>query len=176
MEAIIAVNKKNIIGNENTIPWYVPEDLQYFRKTTEQQIVVMGRKTFESLPKGPLPKRINIVLTKEPEKFKHLETKYKDKQLLFKSANDFTLTWENIKNKYPNKKWFVIGGSEIYNYFFPNYNKVHLTFIMNDEDGDTISPFSIERLKEHGLYITHRGLVQESKNNTQFQHIIYEKS
>ena len=61
MEAIIAVNKKNIIGNENTIPWYVPEDLQYFRKTTEQHIVVMGRKTFESFPKGPLPKRIKIV-------------------------------------------------------------------------------------------------------------------
>ena len=155
MEAIIAVNKKNIIGNKNTIPWNVPEDLQYFRKTTEQHIVVMGRKTFESLPKGPLPKRINIVLTKDPEKFKHLETKYQDKQLIFKHSNDFTSTWESIKKKYPNKKWFVIGGSEIYNYFFPYYNKVHITFIMNDDDGDITSPFSIEKLKEYKLYITY---------------------
>ena len=53
MEAIIAVNKKNIIGANNKIPWYVPEDLQYFRQKTQHHIIIMGRKTFESFHPTP---------------------------------------------------------------------------------------------------------------------------
>lgn len=175
MEAIIAVNRKNIIGKDNTIPWNVPEDLQYFRKTTENHIIVMGRKTFESLPKGPLPKRINIVLTSDPEKYKHLETKYQNRQLMFKNTEEFASMWETMKRENPEKKWFIIGGSQIYDYFYPFYKKIHITFIMDDQDGDTKSPFTIETLKQHKLNITYRGLIQTSKSETQFQHIIYEK-
>ena len=104
MEAIVAVNKKNIIGNENTIPWYVPEDLQYFRKTTQNHVVIMGRKTYESFPNGPLPKRLNIVLTRTPDKMKHLESTYTNKQLLVTTPEDFLSMWKREKDKNSDKK------------------------------------------------------------------------
>ena len=62
-ELIVAFNKNNVIGINNTIPWYVPEDFNQFSKTTKDHIVVMGRKTFESLPNGPLKNRINVAIT-----------------------------------------------------------------------------------------------------------------
>ena len=64
---IVAQSKNRVIGNNNTIPWYVPEDLKRFRDLTLHSIVVMGRKTFESLPNGPLKNRINIVITNNPK-------------------------------------------------------------------------------------------------------------
>lgn len=176
MEAIVAVNRKNIIGNENTIPWYVPEDLQYFRKTTQNHIVIMGRKTYESFPNGPLPKRLNIVLTRNPDKMKHLESKYTNKQLLITTPEEFLTMWKRERNKNLNKKWFIIGGQQIYDYFFPYYEKLYVTFIMNNANGDTSSPFTVEKLKEHNFNIVERGTVQKSKSDVQFQHIIYEKS
>ena len=63
-ELIVACTPSGVIGNNNTIPWHIPEDLTHFRKITEGHIVIMGRKTFESLPNQiPLKKRYNIVLT-----------------------------------------------------------------------------------------------------------------
>ena len=64
-ELIVAFNKKNVIGNNNTIPWYVPEDLLYFKNITKDNIIIMGRKTFDSLPNGPLKNRIHIVITNQ---------------------------------------------------------------------------------------------------------------
>jgi len=62
-ELIVACTKDGIIGYNNKIPWHIPEDLKYFRNTTLNSIVIMGRKTFESLPNGYLKNRINIVIT-----------------------------------------------------------------------------------------------------------------
>ena len=61
---IIALNEKNGIGLNNEIPWKCPEDLRFFRQMTENNVVVMGRKTWESLPHRPLKNRINIVLSR----------------------------------------------------------------------------------------------------------------
>ena len=66
---IMAYTPEGIIGKDNKMPWHIPEDLQNFRKITTNNIVVMGRKTFESLPNGKLPNRINIIVTKFPEKY-----------------------------------------------------------------------------------------------------------
>ena len=67
MYLIVAFNKQNVIGFNNTIPWYIPEDLQNFKRLTNNHIIVMGRKTFESFPNGPLKNRIHVVITNQTE-------------------------------------------------------------------------------------------------------------
>lgn len=173
MEAIIAVNKKNIIGANNKIPWHVPEDLQYFRQKTQGHIIIMGRKTFESFPKGPLPKRINIVLTRESDKYKHLEQQYSN--LLFRNIDELTVTLQKLNDEEPNKKTFVIGGTQIYEQLFSECIKIHITRIESEEEGDAENPFTEERLKTNLFSISEQSDVKSSKNNITFQHITYEK-
>ena len=66
LNIIVAMTKSNVIGNKGHIPWNIPEELEIFKKITENNIVVMGRNTWESLPpeKKPLPNRINIIVSK----------------------------------------------------------------------------------------------------------------
>ena len=100
-ELIVAFNNKNVIGINNTIPWYVPEDLKQFRKTTKDHIVVMGRKTFESLPNGPLKNRINVVITN-----KTIESHNAD--VYFCNFDDSFALLEKLQ-KETEKKVFIIG-------------------------------------------------------------------
>jgi hypothetical protein len=73
MNLIVCFNQKNVIGAKNAIPWHLPSDLKRFKHLTQGHIVVMGRKTYESLPVKPLPNRINIVITSNPENFEPKE-------------------------------------------------------------------------------------------------------
>ena len=63
-ELIVAMSKNGVIGNNNKLPWYIPEDLVNFSELTKGHIIIMGRKTFESLPNGPLKNRLNVVLSR----------------------------------------------------------------------------------------------------------------
>ena len=72
MHLIVAVNQKNVIGKNNNIPWHISEDLK-ISKVTNNNIIVMGRKTYESLPQKPLPNRINVVITSQPENYENNE-------------------------------------------------------------------------------------------------------
>ena len=92
-ELIVAFNKKGVIGKDNTIPWHVPEDLKYFQKTTKGHIIVMGRKTYESLPNGPLKNRINIVITNNPSQYTETET------LFFTSMTDAQSVIRRLQDK-----------------------------------------------------------------------------
>ena len=65
ISAIVAVANNNVIGKDNDIPWYLPADLKYFKKTTLGHHIIMGRNCFESIGK-PLPKRTNIILSRNP--------------------------------------------------------------------------------------------------------------
>jgi len=65
ISAIVAKDLNNVIGKDNDIPWYLPNDLKYFKKTTLNHHIAMGRKCFQSIGK-PLPKRTNIIITKNP--------------------------------------------------------------------------------------------------------------
>ena len=96
-ELIVALTPNLVIGKDNTIPWYVTEDLQLFKKLTSQNIIIMGRKTYESLPKKPLPNRCNIVLTSNPDKYNNEEN------LIF-------TTEEQLMNKVTEQKdrWVVL--------------------------------------------------------------------
>tara|TARA_B110000037_G_C16850491_1_gene395666 strand:- start:142 stop:639 length:498 start_codon:yes stop_codon:yes gene_type:complete len=119
MKAILAVDNFNGISKKGMIPWHKPNDLKFFKKITTQtylpnkiNAVLMGRKTWESLPRKFLLNRINIVLTRNPIKYQ----RYQDANLIFVSS---IIAAKNfVRNKYIIETLWVIGGAEIYNEVF----------------------------------------------------------
>lgn len=135
MNMILAITKNGIIGIDNKIPWYIKADLQRFRELTTNHIVVMGRKTFESLPNGPLKNRINIVITRDPT---NQTTQYAN--VYFTTIDGIDELIEKIQHQEPStpkKQVFIIGGAQIYNYFLNQTQKIYVTLIDKDIDGDT---------------------------------------
>jgi len=122
--------EKRVIGNNGSLPWRIKEDLERFKQTTMNHVVIMGRKTFESIGK-PLPKRVNIVVTRSID-FAHegVVTAYSFEDALDKA-------YARAKNK---KEIFVIGGAEIYKEALPYADKLYLTLIDGDFEGDTFFP------------------------------------
>ena len=132
---IWAQDKNGGIGYKGQLPWHIPEDLQNFKKLTLNSTILMGRKTWESLPIKPLPKRRNIVLTRK--KNLEVESYQSIDECLTKLTND---------NIY---ELFIIGGSTIYNSFIDKAEQLHITLI--DEKTkhiDTIFPLNIDQLEK----------------------------
>ncbi|WP_432204478.1 dihydrofolate reductase [Cetobacterium somerae] len=131
LSLIVAMDENNLIGCNNKMPWNIPEDLSLFKKITTNSIVIMGRKTFESIGK-PLPNRINFVLSRD-KNFFHKDIK------IFNCPNNALETALSLKSSY-NKEIFIIGGKTIYEYFLPFINELHLSFIKGKYFGDTFFP------------------------------------
>ena len=119
---IVAVDSKNGIGKDNTIPWNIPEDMKHFynittQDNTKKNVVIMGRKTWESIPEThkPLKNRINVILTKN-----HIWLE-RNKEVLGEHYNDSNIRINNsftdVINYYDDKSYnvFIIGGAQIYN-------------------------------------------------------------
>lgn len=125
---IVAKSSNNIIGYNNKIPWKSKKDLAYFKKITENNIVIMGRKTFESLNNKPLINRKNVVITRNTE----LESE---------DVKVFSCIEEAINfNKKQEKDIFFIGGSKIYEECIKYCDKLYITEICNIIEGDTYFP------------------------------------
>jgi dihydrofolate reductase len=135
---IAAVAENRVIGKDGDIPWDIPEDLQHFKQKTTGHTVIMGRKTFQSLPDSfkPLPDRQNIVLTRsdfEPE----------NESVIV--ANSLRDAWQKAEND----KVFIIGGAGIYKQTIEEADKMILTEIHEEHEGDTYFPeFSQKNWKE----------------------------
>lgn len=122
---IVATTQNNVIGKDNQMPWHLPADLAWFRQNTTGKPVIMGRKTFESIGR-PLPKRINIVLSRQP--FEHEGVTWKDS---LESAVNFVKDSEEI---------VLIGGGELFKQYLPKADKLYLTQIQAEIEGDTFFP------------------------------------
>lgn len=123
---IAAVGKNGVIGKNNSLPWNLPADMKHFRELTLGKVVIMGRKTFESIG-NPLPKRINIVLTKK-------------KDYNAEGCNVFNSVNEALAEAKSHGEIMIIGGAEIYTLFLPLVNKMYLTLIDAEIDGDSYFP------------------------------------
>jgi dihydrofolate reductase len=127
---IVALDEKNGIGRQNKLLCRLSGDMKNFKELTTGHPVIMGRKTFESLPNGALPNRVNIVLTKDEEKI------YDD--AISCNSIDEVMNLRVIKNC---EKCFVIGGAEIYKHFFDRADKLYVTSIRHTfEDADAFFP------------------------------------
>jgi len=124
---IVAIAKNNAIGKDNQLLWHISEDLKRFKQITSGHQIIMGKKTYESLPKRPLPNRTNIVITDVPgEKFEGCVTVYSIEEAL----HYCTETDES----------FVIGGGSVYRQFLPYTNKLYLTLVDKDFEADIFFP------------------------------------
>ena len=124
-------DKKHGIAKNGVIPWNVPSDRAIFKKVTSNKIVVMGRKTWESLPKKPLPNRVNYILTHD-ESFKvDLPNTY--------VIHDI----EPILELGRNNDVFIIGGKQIYNLFFKYATGLIISKLDEDYQCDTIMEYDL---------------------------------
>lgn len=129
LSIIVAKANNNIIGGNNKLLWHLSKDLKRFKEITTGNTIIMGRKTFESLPKI-LPNRHHVVITSNKD---------------FKVDSDRVTIVNNIEeivDKYKDsvEEAFIIGGGEIYNILLPYTNKLYLTRIYKDFEGDTYFP------------------------------------
>jgi dihydrofolate reductase len=129
---ITAHTKSRVIGLKNKLPWHIQKDLTLFQKTTRNHILIMGRKTFESIGK-PLPNRISIILSKK------LAPKT-TKNLIIVSTISTALHKAKQIQKATNKKIFVIGGSQIYRQFLPYANNLIISHVKKSYNGDKKFP------------------------------------
>jgi dihydrofolate reductase len=141
MDMVVAVNKNGIIGRNNKLLWDIPEDMKHFRRLTNHSIIVMGRRTFDSLPFGPLKSRINIVITSTPNKYKD---GYKNNDVIFCNLDESKEILKKLQTN-TNKGIFIIGGAEIYKYFFSKCKNIYVTHVDTDErEGVSIKSILIE--------------------------------
>lgn len=123
---IVAIAQNGTIGDKNSLLWHIKEDMRFFRTTTSEHAVVMGRKTFESLGSRPLPKRTNIVITRADRAFEGALTAHSLEEAIRLAEGD-----EEI---------FIIGGAQIYREALRIADRMYITRVMHDYEGDTSFP------------------------------------
>lgn len=130
---------RKVIGKNNSLPWHLPSDLQRFREYTKGNAVIMGRKTFESIGRI-LPKRDNIILTRNPD-FR-VPGAYVFQDL------DRALQFASVRNH----ETFIIGGQEIYQLALSRVDRIYLTEVKESFEGDTFLP-SIDFSEFKSMYL-----------------------
>lgn len=141
---ILATNNKNGLGINNEIPWHSSADFKHFKEETTGKIVIMGFKTWKSLPRKPLPGRLNIVLLSRD--YDDREPVDADPSVLFMPEDNI---WNIISN---NPDCVVIGGARIYKLALPFVDTIVLSTINDDTDCDTF--FNLEmQAKENNLQL-----------------------
>lgn len=160
ISAIVAVAKNNVIGRDNDIPWYLPADLKYFKKTTLDHHIIMGRKSFESIGR-PLPKRTNIIITRNP---------------FFIASNCLvTRTAEEalmIAQQHDESEVFIIGGAQIYDLTKDYWDRLYLTEVDLEVEGDVLFP---ELNMDEWTLISEAPHKADEKNEYDYNFKIYER-
>jgi len=125
---IAAVADNYAIGKSNNLPWHLPADLKHFRQLTTGHAVVMGKRTFESLPKGPLPNRRNIVLT----------------SVMSEGVNKGYFEADSLEDAFylceHEEHVFIIGGDRVYKQSIDKVDSMYITWIHQTFSGDTFFP------------------------------------
>ena len=129
IKLICAISKNNVIGNENKLPWNLSEDLKRFKKLTSNNLIVMGRKTFDSIGR-PLPNRKNIVLSNNL----NLEI---DGVEVFNSPDEVISLYKEIPEK---KDMYIIGGTFVYKLFLEYCDYLYITYVDKNFEGDAFFP------------------------------------
>lgn len=125
---VVAIGVNNVIGINNDLPWYYPEDLKYFKTITTGKTVVMGKKTFQSIidRNGKiLPNRKNVVITKD------IDFKFENVIVINDVDNYLNNVTEDI---------YVIGGSQIFDIFLPYADNLYITHVNKEYPGDRFFP------------------------------------
>nr|WP_270182078.1 dihydrofolate reductase [Alkalihalobacillus sp. CinArs1] len=156
---LLAMDENHLIGKNNDLPWHLPADLAYFKKMTLQKSIVMGRKTFESIGK-PLPGRESYVITRRELSIKNVTILHSIEEFLKMAEED------------NEKEWFVIGGAEIYRQLLPYADRLYITEIHNEFQGDAyFTDLKSEDWVEKSRDINKK----DEKNPYDYDFVIYER-
>lgn len=160
VSAIAAMAQNRVIGYENRIPWYLPADLKYFKRTTLNHHIIMGRKSFQSIGK-PLPKRTNVVITRDP---------------FFVASN--VLIARSIEGAleiaYDNgeEEAFIIGGGQIYEQSRQYWDRLYLTVVDIEVKGDVYFP-AIE--EDEWRLVSEERHAADERNEYSYAFQVYER-
>ncbi len=164
---IVAFAKNNVIGNDNKLLWHLPADMRYFKNLTTGHIIIMGRKTYDSIGK-PLPNRENIVISRS----KNLQIEgcivVNSLEMAIEKAKEINKNL-NVENQ---KTVFIIGGEQIYKIGLPFAQKLYSTNIEANFDGDAFFPninIDIWKLENKESF------KKDEKNNYDYQFLTYQK-
>lgn len=123
---IVAIAENNVIGKDNDLIWHLPDDLKHFKSKTSGHTIIMGRKTFESIGSKPLPKRENIVISRNPQP--PVE------------GVIFTTSLEEALKHSSDQEPFIVGGAEIYRQSMGIVDVMEITRVHESFEGDTFFP------------------------------------
>lgn len=129
---IAAMSNNRVIGKENSLPWHLPNDLRFFKESTMGKPIIMGRKTFESIGR-PLPGRLNIVVTRNPDWGDDRVTVVSDLEKAIEVASG------EAANK-GSDDIMIIGGQQIYTQALPLADRLYLTLVDTEIEGDAFFP------------------------------------
>lgn len=155
------MNKKSLIGFNNQIPWHLPADLKYFKKVTLNHHILMGRKCFNSIAK-PLKNRTNIIITRDPN--------FIVTDCIIKNSIEAGIQYAFNNSE---TELFIIGGGEIYLQSMDYLNKIYVTWVDFDGDGDIYFP---------EINFTNWKLISEEKhssdeiNTMNYSYCLYERN
>jgi len=168
INVIACINKKFAIGKDGGLMFHIGNDLKNFKRMTLNNVVIMGRKTFESLPNSsPLKERINIIITRD-ENFS-VDSAFENVYIVHSPSEAIELS----ECLFDDKKIFVIGGESIYKWFLDNdlVSKMYITEVNNDDDGDSYFPNVFDK-----FYLFYQSYTQRQRTDeTTYKFSIYEK-
>lgn len=131
---VVAKAENGVIGKDNALPWHLPEDLKYFKRVTMGRPIVMGRLTFESIGR-PLPGRANIVITRQADwQANGVQVAHSLEQAVALAE----------KSERPDEWVMVIGGANLYKQALPNCDRLYLTQVHAEVDGDAFFPSLVD--------------------------------
>ena len=167
---IAARSHNNVIGNLNTLPWYLPSDLKHFKTLTQGSVVVMGRKTYESIGK-PLPNRLNVVVSSQ-NSFNAPEG-----VVICTTPNEAIKASRVMCIKHQIENIWIIGGAGIYQQFIKRADRMILTTLEKDCNGDITFPLfkqELWELKETNKYSDPQGYLLDKPEELGLDYTIEE--
>jgi dihydrofolate reductase len=145
---IVAVSEDWGIGKDNELLWHISEDLKRFKRLTTGNTVVMGKKTWESLPRRPLPGRKNIVLTDN------------SKEIIENAITCYSIE-DALRNCTTDEEIFIIGGGSIYRQFMPLADRLYITHVHKKAPADIFFPeidLNIWKITEEEEFLSDEGI------------------
>jgi dihydrofolate reductase len=161
---IFAMDEARGFGKDNKMPWYLPADFAYFRRMTLDHTILMGRKTFDSIGKKPLPKRHNVILTRDED--------FAAEGCDIVHSVEEALECFGRGGSGEDKELFVIGGVEVFRKFMPHADRMYVTEIAHQFEVDTYFPQIIEA---EWREVAREAGVKDEKNVYDHDYVIYER-
>ena len=165
---IVALANNRTIGIDNKLPWYLPNDLKYFKQVTMGKTIIMGRKTYESIGK-PLPGRINIVITRQAD---YLPPNGNDSVKVVASLTAAQQLAQDIALINGHNEALIIGGAEIYSQALPLVERMYLTEVHADVEGDAFFP---QYDKAQWQAVAREDFMAEGPNPYDYSFVVYER-